>query len=123
MLSAIERWHSQQRDLPVLIRALRAVLFDRYHQLVSIISLHQQYNWEILFVNDGRTDNTLLVIEGLNAGDPRVAYIDLSRNFGKENLIYVSYMRIHSFEQQHMANILRIMELSNSKQLLLKSKI
>ena len=35
MPSAIERWHSQQSDLPVLIRALRAVLFDRYHHLVS----------------------------------------------------------------------------------------
>ena len=46
----------------------------------------------------------------LNAGDPRVAYIDQSRNFGKENLIYFPYMRIHSFEQQHMANISRIME-------------
>lgn len=33
MPSAIERWHSQQRDLPVLIRALRAVLFDRYHHV------------------------------------------------------------------------------------------
>ena len=33
MPSAIERWHSQQRNLPVLIRALRAVLFDRYHQI------------------------------------------------------------------------------------------
>ena len=46
----------------------------------------------------------------LNAGDPRVAYIDLSRNFDKKKLIYVSYMRIHSFEQQHMAKILKIME-------------
>ena len=81
-----------------------------YSKLVSIISLHQQYNWEILFVNDGSTDNTLSVIEGLNAGDPRVAYIDLSRNFDNKKLIYVSYMRIHSFEQQHMANILKIME-------------
>ena len=33
--SAIERWHSQQSDLPVLIHALRAVLFDRYHQIIN----------------------------------------------------------------------------------------
>ena len=33
--SATEKWHSQQRDLPVLIRALRAVLFDRYHQIIN----------------------------------------------------------------------------------------
>ena len=34
--SAIERWHSQQSDLPVLIHALRAVLFDRYHQFIML---------------------------------------------------------------------------------------
>ena len=62
-----------------------------YSKLVSIISLHEQYNWELLFVNDGSTDNTLSVIEGLNAGDPRVAYIDLSRNFGKENAMLAGF--------------------------------
>ena len=37
MPSAIERWHSQQSDLPVLIHALRAVLFDRYHHHDNVL--------------------------------------------------------------------------------------
>lgn len=39
---------------------------------------------EILFVNDGSTDNTLQLIRALQQHDRRVAYVDLSRNFGKE---------------------------------------
>jgi glycosyltransferase involved in cell wall biosynthesis len=39
---------------------------------------------EIVYINDGSTDNTLAVIHGLRAGDDRVTLIDLSRNFGKE---------------------------------------
>jgi glycosyltransferase involved in cell wall biosynthesis len=39
---------------------------------------------EILYVNDGSRDGTLAVLEQLRAADPRVAMINLSRNFGKE---------------------------------------
>ncbi len=39
---------------------------------------------EILFVNDGSRDRTLSVLGSLRAADPRVAVLDLSRNFGKE---------------------------------------
>ncbi len=39
-------------------------------------------DWEIVYINDGSTDRTLEVLKGFN--DPRVAIIDLSRNFGKE---------------------------------------
>ncbi|MBW0005523.1 MAG: glycosyltransferase family 2 protein [Hyphomicrobiales bacterium] len=40
--------------------------------------------WEILFVDDGSTDESLARIRRLNAGEPRVRAISLSRNFGKE---------------------------------------
>lgn len=39
---------------------------------------------EIIYVNDGSTDGTLAVLHELRAHDPRVAILDLSRNFGKE---------------------------------------
>lgn len=39
---------------------------------------------EMLFVNDGSSDNTLQYLEKLRTGDPRVCILDLSRNFGKE---------------------------------------
>ena len=43
------------------------------------------YNWEILFVNDGSSDNTLKTIKELRENDEIVSYVDLSRNFGKES--------------------------------------
>jgi glycosyltransferase involved in cell wall biosynthesis len=39
---------------------------------------------EIVYVNDGSSDGTVHVCEDLRARDPRVAIVDLSRNFGKE---------------------------------------
>lgn len=41
-------------------------------------------NWEILFVDDGSSDATLVAICGLHERDPRVRALSLSRNFGKE---------------------------------------
>ena len=41
-------------------------------------------NWEIVLVNDGSTDTTLAVMRALHQSDPRVAVVNLSRNFGKE---------------------------------------
>ena len=40
--------------------------------------------WEVVYVNDGSRDATLSVMLGLRAADPRVAVVNLSRNFGKE---------------------------------------
>lgn len=40
--------------------------------------------WEVVYVNDGSRDATLSVMLGLQAADPRVALVNLSRNFGKE---------------------------------------
>lgn len=39
---------------------------------------------EILFVNDGSTDDTLGRLLAMQALDPRIRIVDLSRNFGKE---------------------------------------
>lgn len=39
---------------------------------------------EVIFVNDGSTDNTLELLRAVKAGDPTIGIVDLSRNFGKE---------------------------------------
>jgi len=43
-----------------------------------------QANWEIVFVNDGSKDQTLMLLLQLREQDSRVRIVDLSRNFGKE---------------------------------------
>lgn len=40
--------------------------------------------WEIVFVDDGSRDGTCEILRGLNAADPRIKAVSLSRNFGKE---------------------------------------
>jgi glycosyltransferase involved in cell wall biosynthesis len=40
--------------------------------------------WEIVCVNDGSRDDTLLRLVALHHRDPRVKLVNLSRNFGKE---------------------------------------
>ncbi|WP_244470684.1 glycosyltransferase family 2 protein [Microvirga massiliensis] len=41
-------------------------------------------NWEIVFVDDGSSDDTLARIRARNQRDPRIGAVSLSRNFGKE---------------------------------------
>jgi polyisoprenyl-phosphate glycosyltransferase len=40
--------------------------------------------WEIIFVDDGSTDETLARLKALNEREPRATGISFSRNFGKE---------------------------------------
>jgi len=40
--------------------------------------------WEAVLVNDGSTDATLDAMQRLRLADPRIAIVNLSRNFGKE---------------------------------------
>jgi glycosyltransferase involved in cell wall biosynthesis len=47
-------------------------------------ALNEPQGWEILFVDDGSHDNTLVAILAAHRADPRIRCISLSRNFGKE---------------------------------------
>ena len=65
--------HNEEKSLPLL-----------YPELVKLMDGHPDYEWELMFVNDGSKDGTLQELKRLRATDQRVNYIDLSRNFGKE---------------------------------------
>jgi glycosyltransferase involved in cell wall biosynthesis len=41
-------------------------------------------SFEIIFVDDGSTDNTLEILRSAHDADPRIRALSLSRNFGKE---------------------------------------
>ena len=45
----------------------------------------EKFEWELLFVNDGSTDDTLRELRKLRRADNRINILNLSRNFGKEN--------------------------------------
>ena len=56
-----------------------------YPELKKLMDSQCEYEWEVLFVNDGSRDNTITIIKDLRKTDERISYVDLSRNFGKEN--------------------------------------
>lgn len=60
------------------------VLEQLYNRLTGVIGSIPNYDFEILFVNDGSKDNTLNIIKEFRLHDKRISYVDLSRNFGKE---------------------------------------
>lgn len=62
-----------------------------YDRVTQVIGGMPQYEWQLLLVNDGSTDGTLSVLADLRTRDPRVCYIDLSRNFGKESAMLAGF--------------------------------
>jgi len=60
------------------------VLEHLFTRLANLANDTKDYNFEFLFINDGSKDKTLDIIKSYADMDPRVSYINLSRNFGKE---------------------------------------
>ena len=72
--------YNEEQSLPLLYQALNDVV-------VGI----DEYEFEYLFVNDGSQDHTLNILRTLREQDKRVSYMDLSRNFGKENAMLAGF--------------------------------
>jgi glycosyltransferase involved in cell wall biosynthesis len=74
------------KKISILIPAYneQEVLRHLYERLFKLAGETPDYTFEFLFVNDGSRDKTLEMIKAYAAKDTRVAYINLSRNFGKE---------------------------------------
>lgn len=60
-----------------------------FYQAINKISQElKECSLEVIFIDDGSTDNTLQVIKILSNKDDRVKYLSFSRNFGKEAAIF-----------------------------------
>jgi len=69
--------------VPVFNEAGHIALF--YKELTDVWkNLHDKYDLELIFVNDGSTDDTDTEIKKFTQSDARVKYLEFSRNFGKE---------------------------------------
>lgn len=74
------------KTISILIPAYNeeAVLEHLFTRLANLANETKDYAFEFLFINDGSKDKTLEIIKDYAEKDPRVSYINLSRNFGKE---------------------------------------
>ncbi|MEE1095664.1 MAG: glycosyltransferase family 2 protein [Paludibacteraceae bacterium] len=80
LISILIPCYNEAQSLPILIPKLE----DLANNL-------KQYEWEFLCVNDGSKDNTLEVLRELRVVYNRINYIDLSRNYGKENAMLAGF--------------------------------
>ena len=71
---------NEEQSLPLL-----------YPELKKLMDSKTMYDWEVLFINDGSKDNTLNIIKALRSADRRISYVNLSRNFGKENAMLAGF--------------------------------
>jgi glycosyltransferase involved in cell wall biosynthesis len=63
-------------------------LIVQFHEAVSSALQNSVDGWEIVYVNDGSTDSTLELLKGLQALDPHVVVVELSRNWGQVGAIF-----------------------------------
>jgi glycosyltransferase involved in cell wall biosynthesis len=61
-----------------------ADVIEAFYQRMLNVLLEHSLEYELIFVNDGSTDNTLAILKKLQEDDHHVMVVDLSRNFGKE---------------------------------------
>ena len=66
-------------------------LHSLYKTLTSFINCQQNYQWQILMIDDGSKDKTLQILQKIRKEDNRFCYISLSRNFGKENAMLAGF--------------------------------
>jgi len=100
--------YNEEASLPLLYPELVKVMDDP--------ELVKKYEWEVLFVNDGSKDSTLEILRSLRHQDSRINYVDLSRNFGKENAMLAGFdyvtgdcMIIMDADLQHPPHVIKEM--------------
>lgn len=74
LLSIVSPAYNEQEVLPPFHAEL----------MRTLDTLKDEYDIEVIYVDDGSSDATPAVITGMAARDPRVRYVLLSRNFGHQ---------------------------------------
>jgi polyisoprenyl-phosphate glycosyltransferase len=75
--------HTLSLVIPVYFEEL--VIEEFYRRVIETLApLESEFALEMIFVNDGSTDQSLEVLLNLRKQDPRVKILSLSRNFGHQ---------------------------------------
>lgn len=79
-LSVVVPCYNEELAIPIFYEETKKCLLNIIGKMVEQV--------EFIFIDDGSSDNTLSVLQGLSAQDECVHYISFSRNFGKEAALY-----------------------------------
>lgn len=74
LVSVIIPAYNEQDNIPLIYQKIKEVF----------LSIKDNYEYEIIFVDDGSVDNSIEVLQQLANQDKKVKYLEFSRNFGKE---------------------------------------
>lgn len=66
-------------------------LQELYDWIVSVMQSNS-YSYEIIFIDDGSTDNSWKVINHISAEDPSVKGIKFNRNYGKSQALHAGFL-------------------------------
>lgn len=80
LLSVVVPCHNEEEVLPATHERLSKILY-------GLLSVKRISNYELVYVDNGSTDNTLPVLKNIFASDPRTRIIALRRNFGFQGSI------------------------------------
>ncbi len=61
-----------------------------YEEITRVFS-EMEYEYEVLFINDGSKDDTLKLLQEFAAKNENIKYFSFSRNFGKEAAMYAGF--------------------------------
>lgn len=87
---------SQDAENPVTFSFVAPVCneqegLEAFHQRLRAVAEQLEEPYEIVFVNDGSTDETPAILRRLAADDSRVRVVELSRNFGHQAALTAGY--------------------------------
>lgn len=66
-----------------------------HERLLSVIS-KLSISWEVIFIDDGSSDNTLKIIEELASKNPSIKLVSLTRNFGHQAALMAGLDNAHA---------------------------
>lgn len=78
-ISVVVPLFNEAESLPELTAWIKRVMDDN------------RFNYEIILVDDGSTDHSWLVIEGLKAKNPKITAVKFRRNYGKSAALNVGF--------------------------------
>ncbi|WP_432671604.1 glycosyltransferase family 2 protein [Flavobacterium sp. SM2513] len=67
-------------------------LVELHNWILKVMTVHK-FSYEIVFIDDGSTDKSWSIIEGLSAENPSVKGIHFLKNFGKSQALHAGFAK------------------------------